>query len=62
MKTYTLNQIKGAFWAEFHLSGERWFNYLGSEKDNEEYTQGAWENFVEELNKIPEEGEHGNHS
>ena len=29
MKKYTLNQIKKAFWEQFHKSGELWFNYLG---------------------------------
>lgn len=49
MKRYTLDQIKKAFWERFHESGEQWFNYLGTEEENTEATQGEWEGFVEEL-------------
>ena len=52
MKTYTLDQIKKAFWEKFHKTGELWFNYLGTEKENEEITQREWEDFIDELNKI----------
>lgn len=49
MKTYTLDQIKRAFWEKFHESGELWFNYLGNIQENTEVTQSEWEDFVEEL-------------
>lgn len=52
---YTVAQIKAAFWREFHKGGERWFNYLGSETDNEECTQSEWDSFLEELQAAPEE-------
>ncbi len=51
MTTYTLDQIKSAFWEKFHETGELWFNYLGTPEENEEPTQRIWEEFVEELEK-----------
>jgi hypothetical protein len=52
-KTYTLRQIKEAFWKEFHKSGEQWFSYFDdSEEENESCTNSYWEEFVEELEKI----------
>ena len=51
MITYTLDQVKKAFWAEFHLGGERWFNYLGGEFENQVSTEFAWEDFYKELKK-----------
>jgi len=50
-KLFTLSQIKEAFWKQFHLSGELWFNYHGSDEDNESSTNSEWEQFVEELEK-----------
>jgi len=52
METYTLDQIKKAFWAEFHLGGERWFNYLGDGIANHESTEAAWDDFYMELAKV----------
>ncbi len=46
---YTLSQIKAAFWAAFHESGEKWFSNLGSAEENEKYTQDNWAPFLEEL-------------
>jgi len=51
IRVFTEAQIKAAFWAEFHEAGERWFGYLGSEKENEGHTQAAWEIFKGELDK-----------
>lgn len=50
-QTYTLAQIKKAFWARFHEKGELWFNYLDSPEENEEDTNASWEAFLEELEK-----------
>lgn len=49
MKTYTLEQVKKAFWDTFHKNGEFFFNYLGSDEDNEGSTQLEWEYFIENL-------------
>jgi len=54
-KTYTLAQIKAAFWKEFHESGEQWFPY-GEEAwfekgHNEKVTGSYWDSFVEHLNE-----------
>ena len=48
---FTIEQIKEAFWHEFHKSGEIWFNYLGTEEENEDSTRCKWEYLVEILQK-----------
>jgi hypothetical protein len=54
-KTYTLDQIKIAFWKEFHESGELWFPYFhdypNENIENEEVTNSFWAEFLEELDK-----------
>jgi hypothetical protein len=50
-KTFSLDEIKKAFWDEFHKSGELWFNYLGTEEKNESSTESYWNSFLEKLNK-----------
>lgn len=49
-QTYTLEQIKAAFWREFHGAGELWFEYRG-EKESSDATESGWESFLEELEK-----------
>lgn len=51
---YSLDQIKAAFWAMFHESGEYFFHYQGmsaSADECEESTAGKWAAFLEELHK-----------
>jgi len=48
-KKYTIEEIKGAFWAIFHKSGETWFNNLGTDEENENSTESEWNDFVYEL-------------
>ena len=48
-ETYTLKQIKKAFWAEFHEIGELWFNYLDDDIENERSTNGHWKCFIHSL-------------
>ncbi len=48
-KTFSLSEIKKAFWAKFHQKGELWFDYLGTPEENEEATTGSWEEFLQEL-------------
>ena len=50
-KTYTLAQVKAAFWKMFHRRGEMWFNYLGSERENEDCTRDYWDDFLEALDE-----------
>ncbi len=59
MTTYTLDQIKSAFWENFHGCGELWFSYLGSPKRNEGCTQDSWEEFLEELEKTVDQSKGG---
>lgn len=54
---YPLVQIKAAFWAVFHKSGEIWFSYLETDEKNTEYTQKWWRDFVEELEKGENDGQ-----
>jgi hypothetical protein len=49
MENYTIEQIKKAFWETFHESGELWFNYLGTDEDNNESTDNEWLDFKENL-------------
>jgi hypothetical protein len=51
-KTYTLREIKTAFWSQFHESGELWFDYLGDDEENEICTNDYWEEFIECLDEI----------
>jgi len=51
MEQYTIEQIKKAFWAMFHESGELWFSYLGTKEVNEESTNFYWDDFVMQLRK-----------
>ena len=57
MSKYTEEEVKAAFWATFHKSGELWFDYFdgkkkgfgGSEEDCESCTQNYWDEFKENL-------------
>jgi hypothetical protein len=52
MEVYTIEEIKKAFWKTYHESGEIWFDYLGTDEQNERSTQGGWEDFLENLTQI----------
>ena len=47
--TFTLEQIKAAFWKNFHESGELWFSYLGSDEENQNATETHWQEFERAL-------------
>jgi hypothetical protein len=49
--TYTKEQIRAAFWAQFHKSGEIFFGYLGTDEENEDSTNSHWTGLEEELEK-----------
>ena len=40
MRTWTLDQIKVAFWEEFHKSGELWFDYFDGTQESGVVTVG----------------------
>jgi hypothetical protein len=46
---FTLEEIRRAFWLQFHKSGELWFNYLGTPEENEASTRSGWQEFEEAL-------------
>ena len=63
---YSKEDIKKAFWETFHKSGELWFNYLGTDEENESSTESKWEQFLDNLLKTedvletkPQEEQHG---
>jgi len=51
-KKYSEEQIKKVYWKCFHKSGELWFNYLGTKKENQESTESHWFEFKEELEEL----------
>lgn len=53
-KTFTIAQIRQAFWQRFHKKGEMFFSYLGDEQENQEATETSWEFFAKELEKAIE--------
>lgn len=46
---FTLDQIKEAFWREFHESGEVWFSNIGIPEAANACTEEIWEEFMQEL-------------
>ena len=51
---YTEEEIKQAFYKQFHLSGEQWFSYLGTDEKNNESTEDQWNEFKGYLKEIKE--------
>lgn len=49
MSEYTLEEIKMAFWGTFHQVGEIWFDYIGTEEEQNSHTEEWWDTFLEEL-------------
>lgn len=58
-RKYTLAEIKAAFWAEFHKSGEIFFPYGEDEDSAQETTQSFWDDFVAYLDAARQAGEAG---
>lgn len=50
-ETFTLFEIRRAFFESFHESGELWFDYLGSPQENLESTEKYWIEFEEKLTR-----------
>lgn len=50
-KTYTLSEIKAAYFAEFHAVGEIYFDSSGTEEENRKSTDDSFEEFVFELDQ-----------
>jgi len=48
-KTYTLKQIKLAFWEVFHQSGEIWFGMKEYPNDADDICCSYYEDFVQAL-------------
>lgn len=49
--TFTLEQVRQAYWKVFHGAGELWFDYLGSPEENAESTAEHWAEFEAALNE-----------
>jgi len=56
-RLFSIEQIKAAFWEEFHKAGELWFDYLGDEENNENSTEGHWQDFLETLERLGDNNE-----
>lgn len=54
-ETFTLEEIKRAFWANFYGVGEIFFDYLDNEETNNESVEIEWNTFLEELKKTKEQ-------
>jgi len=48
-RTLTTDDVRAAFWKTFHKCGEVWFNYLGTDEENEHATQAFWDELLENL-------------
>lgn len=55
-ETYTLAEIKKAFWGNFHECGEIFFSYLGDDESNEASTDAEWSGFSVHLESIKPQG------
>ena len=55
-KTYTLGEIKAAYFAEFHAVGEVYFDSSGTEEENRKSTDDSFEEFVFELDQAKLKG------
>ena len=52
MTTYTLEQVKEAFWKTFRGAGELWFSYSEDDPEGmEEDVEAKWRDFLENLEK-----------
>lgn len=51
---FSLEEIKKAFYNQFHMSGEEFFNYLGDRDDNISSTESTWQDFEDDLKAIKE--------
>jgi len=56
-RLFSVEQIKAVFWEEFHGAGELWFDYLGDEEENEDCTEGYWQDFLETLEQLGDSSE-----
>lgn len=54
-RRFTYEEIKAAFWEEFHASGEVWFNYLGTEEECQRATECYWASFLVTLLELNEQ-------
>lgn len=50
-KTYTLSEIKAAYYAEFHEGGEMFFDYTGTSDENKQHTEQNFKDFVFEMDQ-----------
>ena len=56
-RLFSIEQIHAAFWEEFHNAGDVWFDYLGDEENNEDSTEGHWQDFLETLERLGDKNE-----
>jgi len=56
-RLFSVEQIKTAFWEEFHKAGEVWFDYLGDEENDADSTESHWQDFLETLEQLGDSSE-----
>lgn len=49
---YSVGEIRSVFWKFFHKSGEQYFDYSGSDLENEQSTAVKWKEFLCEFKNI----------
>jgi hypothetical protein len=54
--TFTIDEIKKAYWEEYHEAGEIYFDHLGTPEENEKDTLDKWNCFLEALEEIERKG------
>ncbi len=50
--SFTLAQIKSAFYAKFNQTGNKYFRYLGNEGKFDDRTDKTWQEFIKKLENI----------
>lgn len=53
-KTFTITQIKTAYFEAFNEAGEIFFDYFGTPEQNMESTESYWSDFLKALERISE--------
>lgn len=49
LNQWDYEEIRAAFFRMFNESGEWWFGYFGTSKENEAETKSAWDEFIKLL-------------
>jgi len=56
-RLFSIEQIKAAFWDNFHRAGEVWFDYLGDAENDADSTDCHWQDFLDTLERLGDNSE-----